>query len=178
MLTIQKLILACLLIFPATGLCTDLRYALEVHIVPSKNMIAGTARISSQHDREITLSLANLTNITVHAGRVISQSKQTMVVKVAKDSETQISFQVFPTEKTGTFMDAEHVFLSDRWYPLPSSLAEYQLTYTDALCTLRWHERRITMRISGPRLVASLVVRRKPLLCEDGFRALVQTPGK
>lgn len=128
MLTIQKLILACLLIFPATGLCTDLRYALEVHIVPSKNMIAGTARISSQHDREITLRLANLTNITVHAGRVISQSKETMVVKVAKDSETQISFQVSPMEKTGTFMDAEHVFLTGHWYPLPSSLAEYQLT--------------------------------------------------
>ncbi len=124
----QKLILACLLTLPATGLCTDLRYALDVHIDPSKNMISGTARISSQHDREVSLGTAGLTNLTVHSGTVLSKSEETMVVKVTKNSETHLSFQVFPMELTGTFMDAEHVFLTGHWYPLPSSLAEYQLT--------------------------------------------------
>ncbi len=125
---IQKLIFACLLTIPATGLCTDLRYMLEVHIDPSRNMISGMARISSQHDREITLGIANMANLTVHSGRVITQSEKTMVVKVAKNSETQISFQSLPEKMTGSFMDTAHVFLTGHWYPLPSSLAEYQLT--------------------------------------------------
>ena len=128
MLTIQKLIFAFLLTIPATGLCSDLRYALEVHIDPSRNMISGTARISSQYDREITLGTANLTDLTVHSGRIISKSQETMVVKVTNDSETKLSFKVLPMEMAGIFMDAEHVFLTGHWYPLPSSLAEYQLT--------------------------------------------------
>ncbi len=128
MLTLQKLIIACLLIIPATGLCADLRYALDVHIDPSRNIISGTARISSQQDREVTLGIANLGNLIVHSGKVIMQSEKTMVVKVAKGIETQLSFQSFPGNLTGSFMDAEHVFLTGHWYPLPSSLAEYQLT--------------------------------------------------
>ncbi len=126
--TIQKLILACLLTIPANGLCADLRYALDVHIDPVRQVISGTARISSQRDREVTLGIANLRNLTVHSGRIITQSEKTMVMKVAKGIETRISFQVFSTDMTGSFMDAEHVFLTGHWYPLPSSLAEYQLT--------------------------------------------------
>lgn len=128
MLTIQKLILGLILLMPVPGLCAELRYALEVHIDPSRNIIAGTARLSSPHDREVTLAIENLGNLTVHSGKVITQSDDTMVVNVTDDSETHLSFQVIPGNMTGSFLDVEHVFLTGHWYPRPSSLAEYQLT--------------------------------------------------
>ncbi len=128
MSTIQKLILGLILLIPVSGFCTDLYYALEVDIDPARQVISGTARISSHIDREVTLGIANLRNLTVHSGRVITQSEKTMVMKVARGIETRISFQVFSKDIKGSFMDAEHVFLTGHWYPLPSSLAEYQLT--------------------------------------------------
>ncbi len=125
---IQRLIIACLLTIPATGLCADLRYALDVHIDPSRKIISGTAHISSQHDRQVTLGITNLDNLIVHTGSVITQSENTMVMKVTKGVETHLSFQVLSTDMTESFLDTEHVFLTNHWYPLPSSLAEYRLT--------------------------------------------------
>jgi len=128
MLTIQKLILGLILLIPSPVFCTDLYYALDVGIDPARQVISGTARISSHTDREVTLGIANLRNLTVHSGKVITQSEKTMVMKVAKGIETSISFQVSLMDMKGSFMDAKHVFLTGHWYPLPSSLAEYQLT--------------------------------------------------
>jgi len=128
MSTIQKLILGLILLIPAPGFCSDLYYALEVDIDPARQVISGVARISSHADREVTLGIANLSNLTVHSGGVIRQSENSMVMKVVRGIETRISFQIFSEDIKGSFMDAEHVFLTGHWYPLPSSLAEYQLT--------------------------------------------------
>jgi aminopeptidase N len=125
--TIKKLILGLILLIPAPGFCTDLHYTLDVDIDPARLIISGTAHISSQSDRDLTLGIENLRNLVVHSGKIITQSEKTMVLKMTKDIESRISFQVSLSDMTGSFMDAEHVFLSDHWYPLPSSLAEYQL---------------------------------------------------
>ena len=127
MLTIQKLILGLILLIPVPGFCTNLHYTLDVDIDPARLIISGTAHISSQSDRELTLYIENLRNLVVHSGKIITQSEKTMVLKMTKDIESRISFQVSLSDMTESFMDAEHIFLSDHWYPLPSSLAEYQL---------------------------------------------------
>jgi len=125
--TIPKLILGLILLIPVPGFCTNLHYTLDVDIDPARQIISGTAHISSQSDRDLTLGVDNLRNLVVHSGKIITQSEKTMVLKMTKDIETRISFQVSLSNMTGSFMDAEHIFLSDHWYPLPSTLAEYQL---------------------------------------------------
>ena len=127
MLTIQKLILGLILLIPVPGFCTNLQYTLDVDIDPARLVISGTAYISSQNDGELTLGIENLRNLIVHSGKIITQSEKTMVLNMTKGVESRISFQVSLSDMTGSFMDAEHVFLSDHWYPLPSSLAKYQL---------------------------------------------------
>ena len=103
MLTIQKLILALMLLMPVPGLCADLHYALEVLIDPSRKFVSGTARLSSPHDRKVALDIANLGNLTVHSGKVITQTNNTMVLNVTNDSETHLSFQGTPGNMTGSF---------------------------------------------------------------------------
>jgi len=124
----QKLILILILLIPAAGLCENVKYTLDVDIDPARLIISGTARISSQSDRELILGIGNLHNLVVHSGDIITQSEKSMVMKMTNGIESRISFQVSLPGLTGSFMDAEHVFLSDHWYPLPSSLTEYQLT--------------------------------------------------
>jgi aminopeptidase N len=125
---IQKLIIACLLTIPANSLATDLHYALDIEIDPVQQAVSGSARISSSYDRELTLGIENMLNLTVHTGRIITQSENVLVVKLSKGVETHMSFQVSGADMAGSHMDAEHIYLTGHWYPLPSSLAEYQLT--------------------------------------------------
>ena len=127
MLTIKKLILTLLLLAPIPGWSADLQYALTVEIDPVKKVISGTARLTSELNRNLSLNIAHLRNVETKSVTVLNQSAQTLEIKLLKGSTAQVSFQALAQDLGNTFMDADHVFLWGHWYPRPTSLAIYQL---------------------------------------------------
>jgi aminopeptidase N len=128
MQTIKNLLMTLIVLVPLSGWCADLQYKLAVDIDPTSQVISGTARLTSQRDLDLTVSIQNLRDVGLEPGFVVTRSEENLGFKLYKGVETQITFRVFAKDVSGSYMDAEHVFLTGHWYPLPASPAEYHLT--------------------------------------------------
>ena len=62
---LQKLIIGVMVCLPATAWSADLHYALDVKINTSEQKISGIARLISDADTKITLSVLNLRKLKV-----------------------------------------------------------------------------------------------------------------
>jgi uncharacterized iron-regulated protein len=124
---VLKIILLLLFLVPVPGWCSDLKYVLTAEIDPTNNIISGTARITSESNRNIILKIGHLRNVKTDPYAVLKQSAQLLEIKLLKNRSTQVSFQALTKDLQNAFVDANHVFLWGLWYPQPNSLAIYQL---------------------------------------------------
>ena len=121
------LLIAC---FPATGWSAHLQYALGVQITPHERKINGTARIQAYADMKIKLSVHNLRELNVDGVANVTTADDSINLSVQAGKEIIISYEALFNQKGTNFIDKDHVFLMDNWYPRPNVLVEYDLSVT------------------------------------------------
>ena len=127
MRTLVFLLIVC---FPATGWSAHLQYALGVQISPHEGKITGTARITAYADMKLNLSVRNLRELNVDGVANVTTAHGSMNLSVQAGKEIIISYEALFTQKGTNFIDKDHVFLMDSWYPRPNVLVEYDLVVT------------------------------------------------
>ena len=130
MLPIKKLVLIILICLPATGWCTNLKYALDVDINTADSKITGYARLTSDTDLHIRLSVVNLQQLKIDADAITTGSDKTIDLTIQKGKAVVISYEVLFGDKQTNIIEQSHVFLTENWYPQPHALAEYALSVT------------------------------------------------
>jgi uncharacterized iron-regulated protein len=125
---LQKLIIGVMVCLPATAWSADLHYALDVKINTSEQKISGIARLISDADTKITLSVLNLRKLKVDGKAVAADESISLTVLSSK--ETLISYEALFTDNKANFISKENVFLTGGWYPRPDDRVEYALSVT------------------------------------------------
>lgn len=126
----KKLIIVLLVLMPITAWSANLHYTLDVQINTSKRKITGIARLKAEADKKIRLSIRNLSELKVDGNAVIRTADEKIDLLLSGGKETRISYEVLFTDKETNFINKDHVFLTEEWYPQPEILVEYALSVT------------------------------------------------
>jgi len=126
----KKLIIVLLVLMPTTAWSANLHYALDVQINTSKRKITGIARLKADFDKKISLSVRNLSGLKVDGNAVTRTADETIDLLLSSGKETRISYEALFTDKEINFINKDHVFLTEEWYPQPDILVEYALSVT------------------------------------------------
>lgn len=126
----RKFLFILIVCLPATSWSAHLHYALGVQIIPHERKITGTARIKAYSDMNINLSVHNLRLLAVDGVTNITTADDSINLSVQPGKETIISYEALFNQKGANFIDKDHVFLMDNWYPHPNVLVEYDLSVT------------------------------------------------
>ena len=130
MYLMRRLIPIVLVCLPATGWSANLNYALDVTINTIERKITGYARLKADADRQIRLSVVNLHQLKVNGNPVNIDRDETISLTFQQGKDVCISYEIFSIDQQTNWLDKENVFLTDKWYPRPNTLAEYSLTVT------------------------------------------------
>jgi uncharacterized iron-regulated protein len=130
MTLIKMMIFLVLICLPVTGWCANLKYDLDVNINTIDDKMIGHARLRSDIDRQIRLSVFNLHQLKVDGHVVNTNNDQTISLTLPRGKEVVITYEALFNDKQTNVIDKEHVFLTEKWYPQPNVLAEYALSVT------------------------------------------------
>ena len=126
----RKFLFLLIVFVPVTGWSARLQYGLGVQITPHEQKITGTARIQAYADMKINLSVHNLCELKVDGVANITTADDSINLSVKAGKEIIISYEAVFNRNGANFIDKDHVFLMDNWYPQPNVLAEYDLVVT------------------------------------------------
>ncbi|MDP7417564.1 MAG: M1 family aminopeptidase, partial [Desulfobacterales bacterium] len=126
----KKLIIVLLVLMPITAWSANLHYALDVQINTSKRKITGIARLKAEADKKIRLSIRNLSGLKVDGNAVTRTADENIDLLLKGGKETRISYEALFTDIETNFINKDHVFLTEEWYPQPKILVEYALSVT------------------------------------------------
>ncbi|MDP6395971.1 MAG: ChaN family lipoprotein [Desulfobacterales bacterium] len=127
---IKKLIIVLLVLMPITAWSANLHYALDVQINTSKREIIGIARLKAEADKKIRLSIRNLSGVKVDGNAVTRTADENIDLLLKGGNETRISYEALFTDIETNFINKDHVFLTEAWYPQPKILVEYAFSVT------------------------------------------------
>ena len=131
---IKKLIPVLLLLLPATGWSSELQYYLDVSIDTDQKKIAGIARLKSDNNVKIVLSVSGLQNLTIDGVSTSADTNANITLNIKKGEETRIFYEAVHTgtgpDLKNDLIDDQNVFLTNLWYPVPDVLAKYSLSVT------------------------------------------------
>jgi aminopeptidase N len=116
--------------FPATGWSAHLHYALGVQITPHERKITGTAHIKAYANMKINLNVRNLRELNVDGVATVTTAGDSINLSVQPGKEIIISYEALFKQEGTNFIDKDHVFLMDNWYPRPNVPVEYDLSVT------------------------------------------------
>jgi len=126
----KKLIIILLVLMPITAWSANLHYALDVKINTSERKITGIARLKADTDKKISLSVRNLSRLKVDGSAITHAADEQIDLLLTGGKETRISYEALFTDKEINFINKDHVFLTERWYPQPKIMVEYALSVT------------------------------------------------
>jgi len=127
---IKKLIPLLLFLLPATGWSSELQYYLDVKIDSTQKKIAGIARLKSDNNVKIVLSVSGLQNLNIDGVSTSADTYGNINLNIKKGEETRILYEAVSTGTGPNLIDNENVFLTNWWYPVPDVLAKYNLSVT------------------------------------------------
>ena len=130
MTLIKKLIPLLLFLLPATGWSSELQYYLDVRIDPAQKKITGIARLKSDNNVKIVLSVSGLQNLNIDGVSTGADTYGNINLNIKKGEETRILYEAVSTGTGPNLIDIENVFLTNWWYPAPDVLAKYNLSVT------------------------------------------------
>jgi uncharacterized iron-regulated protein len=126
----MKILILFLFVFlPVTGWSATLYYGLDVKINTQEKTITGTARLKAGANKKIGLSVRNLERLNVD-GKAVTATAESISLTVQSGKDTVINYEVSFADTGSNFVDKDHVFLTEEWYPQPDILAEYALSVT------------------------------------------------
>jgi len=128
--SIKRAVFIVLVCFPATGWCANLKYALDVNINTAENKIIGYARLTSNADLQLRLSVFDLQQLKIGTDAVNANDGNTVSLTIPKGKEIGISYEVPYNDNQANVIAQTDVFLTEKWYPQPNVLAEYALSVT------------------------------------------------
>ncbi len=128
--SIKKAVFIFLVCFPVTGWCTNLKYTLDVNIDTVDNKIIGYARLTSDADLQIRLSVFDLKKLKIDAATANAGDHNTVSLTIQRGQEVVISYEALFSNNQANVVDPAHVFLTENWYPQPDVMAEYALSVT------------------------------------------------
>ncbi|MGB6011299.1 MAG: ChaN family lipoprotein [Desulfobacterales bacterium] len=130
MIIMRKLVFVLMICMPVTSWSANLHYALDVHINPAERKITGTGRLKADTPMSIGLSVRDLRELKIDGNDAPRTADENIQLTIKSGKEIMISYEAVFPEKGINFIDENHVFLIDDWYPLPDDLVEYALTVT------------------------------------------------
>ena len=99
MLKIKTWILVLILWLPASSWSSDVHVALDVHVNTTEQKITGTARLKSDTDKKINLSVENLRVLKVDGTAVTTAAGKSISVIVQNGKEVFISYEALFIDK-------------------------------------------------------------------------------
>jgi uncharacterized iron-regulated protein len=125
---IKKLILVLLVCLPMKSWSANLHYALDVKINLKEHKITGSARLKSDTDNSVVLSVRNLGKLKVDGNAKFTAADESIHLTLLKGKATQITYEALFSNAKANFIDKDNILLNDHWYPQPDLLAEYSLS--------------------------------------------------
>ena len=126
----KKIVIVLIVCMPVTVWSGNLHYALDIQINTSEQEIIGTARLKSDTDKKIGLSIRNLREIKVNGSPVNNTADERINLTVQRGEEIIIRYSASFADKGMNLIDKDHVFLTQEWYPRPDLLTHYALAVT------------------------------------------------
>jgi uncharacterized iron-regulated protein len=128
MTLINSALLMVLLALPASGWCAQLKYGLSVVIHPVDGTLSGYARLASDVDLPIRLSVFDLQKLKINGTDAKPEGDKTVSLTIKKGQEVAVSYEALLSADRTNIVEPTSVFLLDRWYPQPDVLAQYTLS--------------------------------------------------
>jgi aminopeptidase N len=122
-------ILVIFTILPTFLWANTISYFLDVKVDTQTQRLSGIARFQTHEPQALTLSLDNLSHLTVN-GKAVSVVNKPLTVEVQPAQELIIHYQAALNDAQMHFVDQDNVFLTGHWYPQPNELVQYRLSVT------------------------------------------------
>jgi aminopeptidase N len=126
----KMIILVLLICLPTAVQSAPLHYALSIEVDTKGRTIAGTALITVDAQKEISLFVQHLKNVTVNGNPASRSIDGALSLSLQKNTEIVIRYDASFQNSTTNFFDQNNVFLNELWYPRLDTLARYSLSVT------------------------------------------------
>ncbi|UCD91134.1 MAG: hypothetical protein JSW04_06840, partial [Desulfobacterales bacterium] len=99
MTLIKIMMVIALICLPATAWCAHLKYDLDVNINTADDKVIGLARLRSDIDRQVRLSVFNLRRLKVDGHVVNTNSDQTISLTLSRGKDVVITYEALFNDK-------------------------------------------------------------------------------
>lgn len=103
-------------------------YRLQVTIDTAGQKISGEVTLSSESLQPLALSIGKLHHVRVNGKDVDASIDNVLALTLNPEGKTLVTYEASIPQGSGSIIDADHVFLTGDWYPVPDTLAIYHLT--------------------------------------------------
>lgn len=126
----RNLFFVLMFFLPVTSWSANMHYALDVQVNTAEKKIAGTARLKADADTTIGLYIKNMQGLKVNGRSVNHAVNDNLSLPLQGLEDVIITYEARMDEQGINFIDDNHVFLIEQWYPQPDVLAEYAFSVT------------------------------------------------
>ncbi|MGD8981312.1 MAG: ChaN family lipoprotein [Desulfobacterales bacterium] len=126
----KKLLFIIMIFLPVTAWSANMTYMLDVQINTAEQTITGIARLKSDADIKLNLSVQNLKVLNLDGNDIADATGDILHLSLQSGKEIKIQYEALINKNRLNFIDKEHVFLTSGWYPQPDHPVEYALKVT------------------------------------------------
>jgi aminopeptidase N len=126
----KKLLFVIMIFLPVTAWSANMTYMLDVQINTAEQTITGIARLKSDADIKLNLSVQNLKVLNLDGNDIADATGDILHLSLQSGKEIKIQYEALINKNRLNFIDKEHVFLTSGWYPQPDHPVEYALKVT------------------------------------------------
>jgi aminopeptidase N len=126
----KKLLFVIMIFLPVTAWSANMTYMLDVQINTAEQTITGIARLKSDADIKLNLSVQNLKVLNLDGNDIADATGDILHLSLQSGKEIKIQYEALINKNRLNFIDKEHVFLTSGWYPQPDDPVEYALKVT------------------------------------------------
>jgi uncharacterized iron-regulated protein len=119
-----------MIFLPVTAWSANMTYMLDVQINTAEQTITGIARLKSDADIKLNLSVQNLKVLNLDGNDIADATGDILHLSLQSGKEIKIQYEALINKNRLNFIDKEHVFLTSGWYPQPDHPVEYALKVT------------------------------------------------